>query len=58
MDGKTILNLSAATRSRIAPGDEFDLYVPEREPKTVELQRKLSHYLQPILSHQFLNNLA
>jgi hypothetical protein len=24
----------------------------------VELQRKLSHYLQPILSHQFLNNLA
>lgn len=25
---------------------------------TVELQRKVSHYLQPILSHQFLNNLA
>lgn len=24
----------------------------------VELQRKVSHYLQPILSHQFLNNLA
>ena len=25
---------------------------------TVELQRKVSHYLQPILSHRFLNNLA
>ena len=25
---------------------------------SVELQRKVSHYLQPILSHQFLNNLA
>jgi hypothetical protein len=24
----------------------------------VELQRKVSHYLQPILSHRFLNNLA
>ncbi len=24
----------------------------------VELHRKVSHYLQPILSHQFLNNLA
>ena len=25
---------------------------------SVELQRKVSHYLQPILSHRFLNNLA
>jgi hypothetical protein len=25
---------------------------------TVEWQRKVSHYLQPILSHRFLNNLA
>ena len=24
----------------------------------VEWQRKVSHYLQPILSHRFLNNLA
>ena len=28
------------------------------ESMPVELQRKVSHYLQPILSHQFLNNLA
>jgi hypothetical protein len=27
-------------------------------PMSVELQRKVSHYLQPILSHRFLNNLA
>jgi hypothetical protein len=26
--------------------------------EVVELQRKVSHYLQPILSHWFLNNLA
>ena len=26
--------------------------------EAVELQRKVSHYLQPILSHRFLNNLA
>jgi len=26
--------------------------------QSVELQRKVSHYLQPILSHRFLNNLA
>ena len=35
---------------------------PGLEPGTkglcVELQRKVSHYLQPILSHRFLNNLA
>jgi len=30
----------------------------EREALFVELQRKVSHYLQPILSHRFLNNLA
>jgi hypothetical protein len=29
-----------------------------QDEDTVELQRKVSHYLQPILSHQFLNNLA
>ena len=40
MDGKTILNLSAAIRSRIAPGDEFDLYIPEREPKTTNFDEE------------------
>jgi len=30
----------------------------DRESLVVELQRKVSHYLQPILSHRFLNNLA
>jgi integrase len=29
-----------------------------RIAERVELQRKVSHYLQPILSHRFLNNLA
>jgi hypothetical protein len=28
------------------------------DERNVELQRKVSHYLQPILSHRFLNNLA
>ena len=28
------------------------------ENEDVELQRKVSHYLQPILNHQFLNNFA
>ena len=35
--------------------------VASRKPEgrqLVELQRKVSHYLQPILSHRFLNNLA
>jgi hypothetical protein len=32
------------------------LFVLERV--IVELHRKVSHYLQPILSHQFLNNFA
>jgi len=31
MDGKTILNLAAAIRARIAPGDGIDLYIPARE---------------------------
>jgi len=29
-----------------------------RKTLDVELQRKVSHYLQPILSHRFLINLA
>ena len=28
------------------------------QAEIVEWQRKVSHYLQPILSHRFLNNLA
>ncbi len=39
----------------------YGLYLQLQEPTeaaAVELQRKVSHYLQPILSHQFLNNLA
>jgi uncharacterized protein (DUF433 family) len=40
MDGKTILNLAAAIRSRIAPGDDFDLYIPEREPKTTNFDEE------------------
>jgi hypothetical protein len=32
--------------------------VPFGRAVSVELQRKVSHYLQPILSHRFLNNLA
>jgi len=31
---------------------------PAQELLFVELQRKVSHCLQPILSHRFLNNLA
>ena len=42
---------------------ELQVYVKSVPPnaltdKLVELQRKVSHYLQPILSHRFLNNLA
>ena len=31
MSNKTILNLAAAIRARIAPGDGIDLYIPARE---------------------------
>ena len=31
MWNKTILNLAAAIRARIAPGDGIDLYIPARE---------------------------
>jgi Zn-dependent peptidase ImmA (M78 family) len=53
-------------RDRITSQD-VDLYLLSGLAKTfgvsfealcVELQRKVSHYLQPILSHRFLNNLA
>jgi len=42
------------------PGLKRDLRVRVlfSESLIVELQRKVSHYLQPILSHRFLNNLA
>ena len=40
MDGKTILNLSAAIRSRIAPGDDFDLHITERESRKQQISTK------------------
>ena len=40
-------------------GTEFSpVIVRTFKDEAVELQRKVSHYLQPILSHRFLNNLA
>jgi hypothetical protein len=36
----------------------LELMAESAQSKDVEWQRKVSHYLQPILSHQFLNNLA
>ncbi len=44
-----------AVKNSALEDDRLNTSEPEL---VVELQRKVSHYLQPILSHRFLNNLA
>jgi hypothetical protein len=56
--GLDFFNLLIDCQSSSCNGDGYDSTFTYFGPKHVELQRKVSHYLQPILSHRFLNNLA
>jgi hypothetical protein len=49
---------AAADCAEELPDELLYLQNMAEEDEDVELQRKVSHYLQPILSHRFLNNLA
>ena len=51
-------NTGVLSIARVAVGDTVYSDVKITIGEVVELQRKVSHYLQPILSHRFLNNLA
>ena len=52
------LNFPGSDQSEGPFWNEVGDVIEQQNGLPVELQRKVSHYLQPILSHRFLNNLA